>query len=90
MNAGAAGREGWVEEASLIGIDVGTTAVKAVLIGLDGRRRAEFEQAHPTSRPAPGAAEQDPHHWMAGVLTALESFSNAHDLAGVQPQPDVR
>ena len=66
-----------MEEASLIGIDVGTTAVKAVLIGLDGRRRAEFEQAHPTARPAPGAAEQDPHHWMAGVLGALRQFEKA-------------
>ncbi len=68
---------------TLIGIDVGTTAVKAVLIDLEGRRLADFVRAHPTSRPSPGAAEQDPADWMAGVLGALDSFSGAHDLGGL-------
>ena len=68
---------------TLIGIDVGTTAVKAVLIDLDGHRLAAFVHAYPTSRPSPGAAEQDPADWMTGVIGALDSFSGAHDLAGL-------
>ncbi len=68
--------------ATLIGIDVGTTAVKAVLIDLHGNRLAEFSRAHPISRPSPGAAEQDPADWMAGVTGALQSFA-AHDLSGL-------
>jgi xylulokinase len=63
-----------VGERTLIGIDVGTTAVKAVLIDLIGKRLAEFERRHPMARPAPGAAEQDPADWMAGVLGALSQF----------------
>ena len=48
--------EGGVGERTLIGIDVGTTAVKSVLIDLIGKRLAEFERRHPMARPAPGAA----------------------------------
>ena len=54
--------------ATLIGIDVGTTATKAVLIDLGGRRLAEFARPYPISRPAAGAAEQDPADWMRGVM----------------------
>jgi xylulokinase len=75
-----------VDDASLIGIDVGTTAVKAVLVDLKGRRLAEFEHHHPTGRPEPGAAEQDPEGWMAGVLGALRHFEavlKPASLAGI-------
>jgi len=68
---------------TLIGIDVGTTAVKAVLVDQTGNRLAEFSRSYPISRPAPGAAEQDPADWMAGVFGALGSFAAAHDLRGL-------
>lgn len=69
---------------SLIGIDVGTTATKAVLIDENGQRLAGFVQPHTTSRPQPGYAEQDPDAWMNGVFGALEAFSRDHDLAGLR------
>ena len=69
--------------ATLIGIDVGTTATKAVLIDLGGRRLAEFARPYPISRPAAGAAEQDPADWMRGVLDALAGFAAQHDLGGL-------
>ena len=69
--------------ASLIGIDVGTTALKAVLIDLSGQRLAEFSRPYPMSRPAAGAAEQDPAHWMDSILDALRAFDTAHDLRGL-------
>lgn len=68
---------------TLIGIDVGTTAVKAVLVDAAGNRLADYSRAHPMSRPEPGAAEQDPREWMAGVLGALQGFAAAHDLGGL-------
>jgi xylulokinase len=68
---------------TLIGIDVGTTAVKAVLLDSAGTRLASFSRPHPTERPEPGAAEQDPREWMAGVLGALAKFAAAHDLGGL-------
>jgi len=69
---------------TLIGIDVGTTATKAVLIDEHGARLDGFAQPHPTHRPQPGHAEQNPDDWMAGVLGALQAFSSRHDLSGLQ------
>lgn len=70
--------------ATLIGIDVGTTATKAVLIDLSGNRLAAYARPHPMHRPQPGAAEQDPRDWMDGVLGALSQFAAGHDLAGLK------
>ncbi len=70
-------------EATVIGIDVGTAAVKAVLMDLDGNALATFARLYPTSRPHPGHVEQDPRDWMDGVLAALDGFAKAHDLGGL-------
>lgn len=70
-------------QTTLIGIDVGTTATKAVLIGADGMLLARYSNPHPTHRPAPGFAEQDPADWMSGVVGALTTFADEHDLGGL-------
>ena len=49
---------------TLIGIDIGTTAVKAVLVDLDGRLLAEYAAPYPTARPRPAWVEQDPEDWL--------------------------
>ncbi|WP_299723358.1 FGGY family carbohydrate kinase [Devosia sp.] len=69
---------------TLIGIDVGTTATKAVLIDEQGARLAGFALPHPTQRPQAGHAEQNPDDWMRGVLGALQTFAASHDLSGLQ------
>ncbi len=68
---------------SLIGIDVGTTALKAILIDVRGTRLDAFTRPYPISRPAPGMAEQDPADWMDAVLAALTQFAERHDLSGL-------
>ncbi len=68
----------------LAGIDVGTTATKAVLVDVGGRRVAEFVHRYPIHRPEPGAAEQDPADWMAGVLGALRHFADVADLSALR------
>ena len=70
-------------ETCLIGIDVGTTATKAVLIDARGKNLLEFARPHATTRPGPGAAEQDPEAWMDSVLAALAQFSREADLSGL-------
>jgi xylulokinase len=67
----------------LIGIDVGTTGIKAVLIDRKGRRLADYARPVAMSRPRPGFAEQDPADWMDGVLAALDRFAREHDLSGL-------
>ncbi len=59
----------------LIGIDVGTTSVKAALFDLAGRTVRRYGQGYPTERPAPSHVQQDPRHWMDHVLSALASLT---------------
>ncbi len=58
----------------LIGVDLGTTSLKAVLLDLAGQRFAESSSPYPTHRPAAGLAEQDPHDWWRLLLGALHGF----------------
>jgi xylulokinase len=69
---------------TLIGIDIGTTAVKAVLVDLGGRLLAEHAAPYPTARPRPGWVEQDPEDWLRHALAALAAFAEVHDLRGLQ------
>ena len=66
----------------LIGIDLGTTSLKAVLLDGSGNRLTSFVAPITTSRPAPGHAEQNPGDWMNGVLAALSHFAAERDLRG--------
>ena len=47
--------------APLVGIDVGTTGVKAIALSpADGTVLARAEEGYPLSTPRPGWSEQDP------------------------------
>ena len=48
---------------TLVGLDVGTTGVKAVAISTDGEVLATDEEPYALSTPHPGWAEQDPEDW---------------------------
>jgi len=63
-----------------IGIDVGTSSVKAVMGATGGARLDAYSGQHDTARPGPGAAEQDPAAWMHHVEAALHRFA-AHRRA---------
>lgn len=47
----------------LLGVDLGTTAVKAGLFDLDGQLLGQASRLYPTCRPRPGWVEQDPDEW---------------------------
>jgi gluconokinase len=53
----------------IIGLDVGTTAVKAVAFGLGSSWRRDASREYPLLQPAPGQAVQDP----AKILTAAQA-----------------
>src|SRR3954464_8280575 len=55
----------------MIGIDVGTTGVKAIAIDAEGEVLARAEEEYPLSTPQPGWAEQDPDDWVRGAERAL-------------------
>jgi xylulokinase len=56
---------------ALIGLDVGTTAVKALAVGDDGAILGRCEVSYPLSTPRPGWAEQDPEDWWRATEQAL-------------------
>jgi xylulokinase len=55
----------------LVGLDVGTTGVKAIAISPDGDVLARAEHEYPLSSPEPGWAEQDPADWWRASEAAL-------------------
>jgi xylulokinase len=56
---------------ALVGLDVGTTGVKAIAIEEDGEVVARAEESYPLSTPQPGWAEQDPDDWVRASEVAL-------------------
>ena len=55
----------------LLGIDEGTSAVKAVLYDADLRPLAETRREKPLSHPRPGWVEQDPDAVLVAVVDAV-------------------
>ena len=61
---------------ALIGLDVGTTGVKAVAIDHDGHLLASASEEYPLSTPHPGWAEQDPEDWWRAAQACLAQLPN--------------
>jgi xylulokinase len=67
---------------SLVGLDVGTTGVKALAVSPEGEVLARVEEAYPLSTPHPGWAEQDPEDWWRAAESALAGLAVA-DIAAI-------
>lgn len=59
----------------ILGIDVGTTSVKAGLIDQTGRIVARFAESYPTLRHGGDVVEQDPADWVRLIEKAIASFA---------------
>ncbi|MEO1746201.1 MAG: FGGY-family carbohydrate kinase, partial [Pseudomonadota bacterium] len=67
-----------------IGIDIGTTRVKAGVIAADGGVVDYFSRAYPTARRSTGIAEQDARDWNRLIDEALEQFApHADNVAAI-------
>ena len=66
----------------LIGIDIGTTSVKAAVIDTNGVVHARFSESYPSSRTGVDVVEQDPDHWIRLLKTALNCFVD-HNVLGI-------
>ena len=71
---------------ALVGLDVGTTGVKALAIGTDGDVVASAEEGYPLSTPKPGFAEQDPEDWLRASERVLARLGVDSDLVGFSGQ----
>ena len=57
-----------------LGVDIGTSSVKAVLIDEAGAIVAQGSDALKVSRPAPGYSEQDPQDWWQSTTKAVTAL----------------
>jgi xylulokinase len=70
----------------LLGIDIGTSGSKAVLIKPDGVVLAEATTEYPMEVPRPGWAEQSPEDWWQATVTSIRSVlaeAGGADIAGI-------
>lgn len=66
-----------------LGIDAGTTGVRAALTDADGRLLARAGVPLPGPEGRAGAMEQDPGHWWGALADCLGALRRHHPLTGV-------
>lgn len=58
---------------ALLGLDLGSSSLKALLLGARGELLAEASAAYSLHAPLPGAAEQDPEDWWRAAAEATRT-----------------
>ena len=67
---------------AFLGIDLGTTGVKALLIDEAGTALASATVEYPLHTPQPLWSEQDPADWWRGTVKAIQQVLNQAGLTG--------
>ena len=67
-----------------IGIDLGTSGAKFLLVAADGTILAENTQTYPVFYPRSGWSEQNPEEWFAAALRGLKGLLQGQDKAAVK------
>jgi len=70
----------------LVGLDVGTTGVKALALSPEGDVLARVEESYELSTPHPGWAEQDPEDWWRAAERALAALGGEPAAIGLSGQ----
>jgi len=64
-----------------IGLDLGTSSLKAILVDEDQQILGEHAVALTVTRPHSGWSEQDPQSWCDAAITALSALAANHDCS---------
>lgn len=67
-----------------LGLDLGTSGLKGLLVADDQGLVAEANAPLSVSRPHDGWSEQDPAHWIAAAEAVLSELGAENDLSGVR------
>ncbi len=71
----------------LMGIDIGTSACKTLIIDDQGEVVTKALVEYPLSTPKPGWSEQDPEHWWQAVKDTIrqtwKDFDHTHDIKAI-------
>jgi xylulokinase len=70
----------------LLGIDLGTTGLKTLLINEKGEILWQFSQDYPLLTPQPGWTEQNPRDWVSALNQCLEELKYLPDAVGLSGQ----
>ncbi|KDE48734.1 xylulokinase [Geobacillus sp. CAMR5420] len=70
----------------VIGVDLGTSAVKVLLVDRNGQVRGEWTESYPLYQPHSGYSEQRPDDWVEKTIVALR---RVWETAGVSPESIV-
>jgi len=70
----------------LVGLDVGTTGVKALALSPEGEVLGRAEEGYDLSTPHPGWAEQDPEDWWQAAARALAALGGEPTAIGLSGQ----
>ncbi len=70
----------------LLGIDIGTTGTKAIVVDEAGKVLASASARYPLMTPQPGWAEQDPDDWVRSVHACLTELDGGWDAIGLTGQ----
>jgi len=70
----------------VIGVDLGTSAVKTLLIDRSGKIVAEATRSYPLFHDHPGWSEQNPEDWVTATIEALQEVASADgvDAASIE------
>ena len=66
-----------------LGLDVGTSSVKAILVSAGGEVEAAASQPLTLQTPEPGWAEQDPETWWTASVAAIRALVTKHPRARI-------
>ena len=61
-----------------LGLDLGTSGLRAILVDGDGNVIASSDQAYPVAHPHSGWSEQDPADWVTATENALDALKSSH------------
>jgi len=66
----------------VMGIDIGTSGCKTLIIDDRGRVLARATEEYPLSTPHPGWSEQNPEHWWQAVRTTVQRVTHEFEDTG--------
>ncbi len=72
-----------MSNAAVVGIDIGTSASKGVLVGLDGALMRTAVREHTVDRPAPGMVEMDAEVWWEECVSLIRELLAGADVRTV-------
>ena len=67
-----------------IGIDLGTSAVKLLLMDENGSIHKTVSKEYPLYFPQPGWAEQDPEDWLAQTVEGIKELTSDCEKARIR------